>query len=198
MEKLAQEREQNYEKLIYQQNEKFQEDIKRLRDKEGCLFISNETELRRIGLLEEKMKDQERELKYKCQIIDISDKEKNYNKEMDIDKYKLAFDKVHENEKKELRELKVISDDNIKLIKEYKESFLIIKEENISLINKENELKKTIEHNEISLKTIVNENNVIKEEIKSIHSTLKSTSRKLDMKIVENISLEKQISHLKR
>jgi len=192
------EREQELDRMIYENNEKLEYEISRLREKESADFIKNEAETRKIRNLEEKLKSQEKELIIKFKEIENIKKETKEFYDKEIENFKQAFIECHRKEKNGYREGKELFEEQTKLNEEYKCTLKTIDKEKDILKQEINDLKKLLEDKEFIYSNTLNECNLLKEEIKSIHSSFKSTSRKLDMKVLKNLNLKEQISMLKK
>jgi hypothetical protein len=194
----VQQRERELDRLIYENNEKLESEISRLREKESADFVKNEAETRKIRNLEERLKSQEKELIFKFKEIENVKNETKENHAKEIENFKQALIECHNKEKNEFREGKLLSEEITKLNEEYKCALNTIEKEKNSLKQEIIDLKKLLEDKEIFVDNSSKECNLLKEEIKSIHSSFKSTSRKLDMKVLENLNLKEQISMLKK
>lgn len=198
LEKITKEKEKELDRLIYENNEKLENEISKLREKASENYIKNEEEMRKIRNLEEKLKSQEKDLIDKLKDIDKNKEEIKEFYDKELKNFKEAYDNFHGKEKKEFKEGKALLEEHIKLLEQYRNTSKSTYEEKELLLKENSDLKILIEHKEISYRNTLNECELLKEELKSVNYSFKSTNRKLDMKILKNINLKEQISLLKR
>jgi hypothetical protein len=198
LEDVIKEKQKELDNLILKNSELIQEQLSKMREKETQNFIKNETEIRKIRVIEEKAKDQDRELINKLKDVDNFKKESKEHFERELDIFKNAYELSHSKEKTEFVEKKQFFEEQQKLFQEYKISFLRIESENEMMKKEIYGLKVLIDHKEVSLKSVQKENEMIRDELRSVNFSFKSTSRKLDMKILKVVNLKEQIYQMRK
>ena len=190
IEKILQKKEKEIETLILANNEKIQVELVRLREKESLQHVVNESELRKIRLMEGKIKDKDIELDSKIKELELIKNENKLKFEKDLENVKIFNDKLYEKERNEIKNEKIIHADQIFTFNLLKQANLKIENDNDLLQNENKEMSKNLIDNDNSIKNILKDNLLIREEIASLQYTFKSNSRKLDMKLLENLNLK--------